>query len=287
VSGGSCWSRGRRLTAALSQRVQGEPHTRLRCFCLPHHQNSALHPFIAQLERAAGFARDDTVERKLEKFRELIAPGTRGEEESELVAELLSLPSSAAEFNLSPQRKREMLFEALLHQLEALTGTRPVLMVFEDAHWIDPTSRELLDLTFDRVPGLPVLLVVTFRPEFQHGWAGQPSVTMLALNRLSGRVRAAQRTGCLRPIPARRQFSAPKSQPLTPTATRPAVAPDVYKTARLAVPEWNETNRLNLKVKRSRFRRCRTRVRRPAGPAGSTDTVLPGSTPRFWRSGMW
>ena len=175
-----------RLTAALSERIRAEPHTRLRYFCSPHHQDSALHPFIAQLERAAGFERDDMVERKLGKLKELITPGARGEEECELIAELLSLPSSAAELNLSPQRKREMLFEALLRQFEALTRTRPVLMVFEDAHWIDPTSRELLDLTVDFMPQLPVLLVVTFRPEFQHGWAGQPGVTMLALNRLTG-----------------------------------------------------------------------------------------------------
>jgi tetratricopeptide (TPR) repeat protein len=89
--------------------------------------------------------------------------------------------------NLSPQRKREMLFEAELHQLEALAKRRPVLMVFEDAHWIDPTSRELLDLTLDHVRQLPVLMVVTFRPEFQHVWDGRPQVTMLALNQLGGR----------------------------------------------------------------------------------------------------
>jgi predicted ATPase len=84
------------------------------------------------------------------------------------------------------QRKRELLFEALLHQLEALARSRPILMVFEDAHWVDPTSRELMDLTFDRVRQLPVLLIVTFRPEFQHAWGGEPHVTALALNRLGG-----------------------------------------------------------------------------------------------------
>ena len=97
------------------------------------------------------------------------------------------MPSSAGELNLSLQRKREMLFEALPHQLEALSRSRPVLMVFEDAHWIDPTSRELLDLTLDRVARLPVILAVTFRPEFQHSWSGQPHVTVVALNRLGGR----------------------------------------------------------------------------------------------------
>jgi class 3 adenylate cyclase/predicted ATPase len=173
-----------RLAEALSQRIESEPHTRLRYFCSPHHQDSALYPFIARLERAAGFARNDTVEQKLGKLRGLLTPCAHGEDEIELLAELLSLPSTAGDLNLSPQRKREKLFEALLHQLEALARSRPVVMVFEDAHWIDPTSRELLDLTLDRVARLPVLVVVTFRPEFQQAWGGQPHVTVLALNRL-------------------------------------------------------------------------------------------------------
>jgi class 3 adenylate cyclase/predicted ATPase len=180
-----------RLTAALSEQIGSEPHTRLRYFCSPYHQDSALYPFVAQLERAAGFARDDTIEEKLGKLRGLLAPGARGDDEIELLAELRSLPNSAADLNLSPQRKRQKLFESLIHQLESLARGRPVLMVFEDAHWIDPSSRELLDLIFDRVSGLHVLLVVTFRPEFQHAWSGQPHVTMLALNRLGGRDGAA------------------------------------------------------------------------------------------------
>jgi class 3 adenylate cyclase len=175
-----------RLTAELSQRIESEPHTRLRYFCSPHHQDSALYPFIAQLERAAGFARDDTVEEKLAKLRQLLAAGARGDDEIELLAELMSLPNSAADVNRSPQRKREKLLKALLHQLEALALSRSVLMVFEDAHWVDPTSRELLDLTIARVARIPVLLVVTFRPEFLHGWGGEPHVTHLNLNRLAG-----------------------------------------------------------------------------------------------------
>ena len=176
-----------RLSAALSRRIQGEPHIRLRYFCSPHHQDSALYPVIVDFERAAGFGRDDTVEQKLGKLRALLVRGARDENEIALLAELLSLPTTAADLNLSPQRKREMLFEAVLHQLEALAKHRPVLMVFEDAHWIDPTSRELLDLTFDRVTQLRVLLVVTFRPEFQHTWDGLPRVTILTLNQLGGR----------------------------------------------------------------------------------------------------
>ncbi len=176
-----------RLTAALSEHITTEPHTRLRYFCSPHHQDSALYPFIARLERAAGFARDDTVDAKLGKLRALLAPGARDEDDIALLSELLSLPSSAADLNLSPQRKREKLFEAVLGQLEAVARQRPVLMVFEDAHWIDPTSRELLDLIVDRVRQLPVLLAITFRPEFQPPWSGRSHVTSLALNRLGGR----------------------------------------------------------------------------------------------------
>jgi class 3 adenylate cyclase/DNA-binding winged helix-turn-helix (wHTH) protein/predicted ATPase len=178
-----------RLVAALAQHIQSDGRTWLRYFCSPHHQDSALHPFIVQLERAAGFARDDTVEGKLGKLRGLLAPSARGDVEIELLSELLSLPSSPVDLNLSPQRKREKLFEALLHQLEALARNRPVLLVFEDAHWIDPTSRELLDLIIDRVSQLPLLVVVTCRPEFQHAWSGEPQVTMMALNRLDRRDR--------------------------------------------------------------------------------------------------
>jgi class 3 adenylate cyclase len=180
-----------RLTAELAERIKSEPHTRLRYFCSPHHQDSALYPFIAQLERAAGFARVDTAEQRLDKLQALLARGAHDADEIALLAELLSLPSSAADLNLSPQKKREKLLEALLHQLEALAREKPVLMLFEDVHWIDPTSRELLDLTVERARGVPVLLVITFRPEFQPPWSDQPHVTTLALTRLGERDGAA------------------------------------------------------------------------------------------------
>ncbi len=176
-----------RLTVALSEHIETEPHVRWRYFCSPHSQDSALHPFIVQLERAAGFSRDDTVEAKLGKLRALLMPGTRDDDDIALLSELLSLPSSAADLNLSPQRKREKLFDAMLSQLEAESRRRPVLTVFEDVHWADPTSRELLDLTVDRVRRLPVLLAITFRPEFQPPWAGRSHVTSLVLNRLDER----------------------------------------------------------------------------------------------------
>ncbi len=101
------------------------------------------------------------------------------------------MTSAAAALNISPQLKRERVFEALLNRIEVEARRRPVLMVFEDAHWIDPTSRELLDLTVDRVRRLPALLVITFRPEFQPPWSGRSHVTSLAINRFDERDGAA------------------------------------------------------------------------------------------------
>ena len=174
-----------RLTAALSEHIEPEPHTRLRYFCSPNHQDSALYPVIGQLERAAGFARDDGPEAKLDKLATLFAPAAEAGDVS-LLVELLSLPGGErfAPLELSPQRKKERTFAALLRQLEGLARTQPVLVIFEDLHWIDPTSREFLDLVLARIDHLPVLLVTTFRPEFQPPWAGQPHVTVMALNRL-------------------------------------------------------------------------------------------------------
>jgi predicted ATPase len=174
-----------RLTAALSQRIESEPHMRLRYFCSPHHQDSALYPFIGRLERAAGFTRDDTATTKLDKLEALLGDGAEPGDLS-LVAEMLSL-SGGERFpplDLSPQRKKERTLAALLRQLQALARRQPILMIFEDLHWIDPTSHELLDLTVEKIAGLPVLLVATYRPEFQSPWVGGSQVTVVALNRL-------------------------------------------------------------------------------------------------------
>jgi predicted ATPase len=174
-----------RLTAALSQHIETEPHTRLRYFCSPHDQDSALYPFIGQLERVAGFTRDDTTATKLDKLEALLDDGAEPGDIA-LIAEMLSL-SGGGHFpplDLSPQRKKERTLAALLRQLQALARRRPVLMIFEDLHWIDPTSREALDLTVEKITGLPVLLVATYRPEFQPPWVGGSQVTVIALNRL-------------------------------------------------------------------------------------------------------
>lgn len=172
-----------RLTEAIEERIAEDPHRRLRYFCSPHHQDSALYPIAGQLGRAAGFTRDDDDAAKVQKLAALAGP------DLPIFADLLSLPGDAPD--LAPQRKKELTFDALLRALEALARRQPVLMVFEDIHWMDPTSRELLDRIIALAERLPVLLIATFRPEFQPPWAGQPHVTMLALSRLGRREGAA------------------------------------------------------------------------------------------------
>jgi class 3 adenylate cyclase/predicted ATPase len=175
-----------RLAEAFRQSLETEPHTRLRYFCSPHHQDSALFPFIGQLERAAGFERDDTTAVRLEKLKALVAANTPEDGDVQLLAEMLSVPLDGRypALELTPQRRKEKTFEALLRQLGSLSTRQPVLMIFEDLHWADPSSRELLDVAIEQIERMPVLLIATFRPEFQPSWIGQPHVTALSLRRL-------------------------------------------------------------------------------------------------------
>jgi TolB-like protein/class 3 adenylate cyclase/predicted ATPase len=175
-----------RIATALEGRLGGEPHFRLRYFCSPYHQDSALFPLCQQLAHAAGFAHDDTPAAKWEKLEALLALAAPPDEDIAVLADLMSLPASERHPlpSLSPQRKKDRTLEALIRQLEGLARRQPVVTFFEDAHWIDPTSRELLDLTIERVRTLPVLLIVTFRPEFEPPWTGQEQVSTMGLNRL-------------------------------------------------------------------------------------------------------
>jgi predicted ATPase len=175
-----------RLTTALLEHLASEPHTRLRYFCSPQHTDSALYPTISQMERAAGFRHDDTPEAKLNKLDALLAQTSTSRQEAALFAEMLSLPNDGRypALDLTPQQRRQETLETLVLQVVALSRQNPVLMIFEDAHWIDPTSLELLGRIVDRVPSLRVLLIVTFRPEFEPPWIGRPYVTALTINRL-------------------------------------------------------------------------------------------------------
>ena len=182
-----------RLTAALLESVAGEPHTRLRYFCSPQHTDSAFHPIIGQMERAAGLAHDDTRQARLDKLDALLAQTSTSKPEAALFAEMLSLPNDGRypALDLAPERRRQRTLEALTAQLAGLASQYPVLMIFEDIHWIDPTSLEALNLIVDRIKNLSALLIVTFRPEFNAAWAGQSRVTSLMLNRLGEHEAAA------------------------------------------------------------------------------------------------
>jgi class 3 adenylate cyclase len=180
-----------RLAAALEERLHAEPHLRLRYFCSPYHQDSALYPLVDQLGRAAG-SRATICPRPSWRSSRPCSPTprrpTRMWRSSPTCCHCRVRSSPSCRRSVRSARRSGPL-EALIRRLEGLARRQPVVMVFEDAHWIDPTSRELLDLTVERVRRLPVLLIVTCRPEFEPLWIGQPRVTMLALNRLDRRDR--------------------------------------------------------------------------------------------------
>ncbi|OKO89138.1 hypothetical protein AC629_07295 [Bradyrhizobium sp. NAS80.1] len=178
-----------RLTSAFVRLLAGEPHIRLRYSCSPQHTDSALYPIIGQIERAAGLAREDTSRAKLEKLDGLLKQTSTSATDAALFAEMLSLPNDRRypAVELTPRQRRQRTLQAIVLQVETLARSCPVLMVFEDAHWSDPTSLELLGRVVDRIRTRSVLLVVTFRTEFKPGWIGKPHVTSLSLNRLAPR----------------------------------------------------------------------------------------------------
>ena len=177
------------LTAALMERLDNEPHTRLRYFCSPQHTGSALYPIISQMERTAGFTHNDNTQAKLDKLDASLAKSLTPPQDAALLADMLSLPNDGRfpTLALDPPQRRQKTLEALTAQLEALAQAKSVLMIFEDVHWIDPTSLEAVGRTVDRLKTLGVLLIVTSRPEFEPPWIGRPNVTALILNRLAER----------------------------------------------------------------------------------------------------
>ncbi|MBV9982078.1 adenylate/guanylate cyclase domain-containing protein [Bradyrhizobium sp.] len=177
------------ITLALEARLkQAEPHTTVRLFCSAHHTNSALYPFIRHLERAAGFERTDSPGAKFGKLEALLL---RSGADANLVvpplASLLSLPAGARYQmpELSPQKRKEMTLAALMTQFTALAARQPVFIYFEDVHWADPTSLELLSLTLEKMPQLRGLLLITARPDFKPPWPGHAHVTTISLTRLN------------------------------------------------------------------------------------------------------
>ncbi|MBR0784842.1 adenylate/guanylate cyclase domain-containing protein [Bradyrhizobium iriomotense] len=177
-----------RLVLALRERLQAEQITLVSYACSPHHLNSPLFPFISQLEREARFAPEDTAETRLKRLELLLGENGEGlsSDAIQLLADLLGIPNErpSTQPEMSPQQRKALLFRTFLARLNRLAARGPVLMVLEDAHWLDPTSRELFDQIVDRLQDLPVLVVATFRPELPPPWTGFPHVTLLMLNRL-------------------------------------------------------------------------------------------------------
>ncbi len=176
-----------RMTIAIRNAFAKLPHTLLRYYCTPYQQNSALISVIGQLERAAGFSADDDPGTRLRKLERSLQRHTGVEPDIvPLYATLLSLPTedSYAPLNLSPRLFRDSIFRCVLSQLEDLARDAPVLMIFEDLHWVDPTTRQLLGLIVDRIRTLPVMLVMTARPEFESSWP-ESACTPLELQRLT------------------------------------------------------------------------------------------------------
>jgi class 3 adenylate cyclase/tetratricopeptide (TPR) repeat protein len=179
-----------RITRALLDEIAPFPHTRLRYQCSPYYAGSAFYPIIEQMERAAGFTRDDSSLAKLEKLEAVLAKGTKDvATAAPLLAAMLSSPFEGRypPLTVTPQRQKELTNRALVDQVLGLASTQPVLIVFEDAHWADGTTLEVLGQIIDRIEFAPVMLLATFRPEFVPPWRSRSSITTIALSRLGRR----------------------------------------------------------------------------------------------------
>jgi class 3 adenylate cyclase len=176
-----------RLSAWLAEQVAQTPHTRLRFQCSPYHRDSSLYSFVQQFERAAGIAPQEAPESKLEKLERVLGLATdRMNEVAPLIASMLSIPlgNRHPQVTLSPAQQRRQTLSALLDQMEGLANKQPLLILFEDAHWADATPLELLDLVIERVRRLPILFLITYRPDFEAPWTGLPDVAAIPLQRL-------------------------------------------------------------------------------------------------------
>src|SRR6516162_10051379 len=178
-----------RIIRQLHERLAQTPHIRLRFQCAPTHTESALYPVIRHIEYAAGFLSDDEPELRLDKLETLLRRGAEDARESAaLLAPIMSLPTDRyGSVDLSPEQRSERTLKLLVDQLLGLAAQQPVLYILEDAHWIDPTTRELVSRTMSRIGTARVLLVITYRPDFRADWASHPNATVLTLNRLAAR----------------------------------------------------------------------------------------------------
>ena len=176
-----------RIVRAFRERIGEEPHNRVLYYCSPYHQNSALYPAIQQIERALRFTREDGPAQKLTKLEAVLnSLQLPAAETAPLLASLLSVPAEAryAPLELTPEKLKASILDACVAVIAAMSAREPVLMVVEDAHWIDHSTVELVSLVIDRLRAARIFLVITLRPEFEPPWSGHAQVTALALNRL-------------------------------------------------------------------------------------------------------
>ena len=177
-----------RISESLRERTASDHPIRLRYQCSSYHTNSSLHPFIEQLQRAAQFEPEDSDLTRLDKLEALLSMATTQIDlAAPLVAALLSIPFDGRyqPLNMTREQQKEATMETLISQMVGLSRQQPILMIFEDAHWADPTSIELLGHIIDRIPEMAALVVITFRPEFPSSWMGRPHVTAVSLSRFN------------------------------------------------------------------------------------------------------
>jgi class 3 adenylate cyclase/tetratricopeptide (TPR) repeat protein len=174
-----------RLSAALVEQMSAEPHHYRRYVCSPHHSNTAFYPILQRMERAAGFQPQDNSSIKRKRLLAMLGEMSTPPEDVELFADLLSLPTEKSlQLDLTSQQRRQRTIEAMVRRIRSLAHDRPMLAIFEDAHWSDPSSLEVLNQMIAQTRDVPVLIVITFRPEFNAQWTGLSYVTLLVLNRL-------------------------------------------------------------------------------------------------------
>jgi len=177
-----------RLAAWLRGMVQDHAHTNLNFQCSPFHANTAFFPFISHLQRAAGFSSSDDTNRRLDRLEALLAiSGPARLATAPLYAAMMSLPAGHRypALRLSPAEQRQHMLTALIDHLAEFAAVRPMLVVFEDVHWADPTAIEALQMAVERIRHLPILLVITCRPEFVPNWGEPDHLTTLLLGRIA------------------------------------------------------------------------------------------------------
>jgi len=177
-----------RLLEAFREQVAGDDYVWVSSRCSPYYTTSALYPVIAHLKRVLGWKSEDAPEVKLEKLEKALEDQSLPAEEAvPLYAELMSLPlpeGRYAPLNLTPQQKREQTLDALAGWLLEVAEHTPVLHAWEDLHWADPTTLELLGLYIEQSPTVSMMNVLTYRPEFVPPWSMRSHMTPITLNRL-------------------------------------------------------------------------------------------------------